>query len=386
MQLPDNAVGPTDVREYRDCARRFEFGMRRHTDAGASPEATSPSNAYGSAVHDALAFMEENEATDEQAIQHAFDKWAKWLEPEDLERLNADLATYHEREPTGVRCVAVEREVRIPLFEHEGETIYLRGKLDRVYQRLDNEEVFVHVDYKSSRWPKTEAEIHEDIQLWTYNLLIHEEWPECSTLVQLYDQLSHGVLPTRKTDEQRDEIKRWLIHQITAILNDTELKPTLNDWCAWCPLMIDCPVVSDLTDYATARIAALAPQEKVGRKMQVNLDPQHFEVYVAELDRVGQAQKVLKRFDESVKGALKQLPTSRRLELGYEVRERGSDVWTPEALRAAHDVLGDRFYEVAGLSKTSLERALGKEDERLATVTGMASRVTGTTMIQKVKS
>lgn len=386
MQLPDNAVGPTDVREYRDCPRRFAFGMRRHTGA-AGPEATSPSNAYGSAVHDALAYAEEHDCSDEEAIQHAFDRWAKWLEPEDLERLTTDLATYREREPTGVRCVAVEREVRIPLFEHNGEMIYLRGKLDRLYQRLDNEAVFVHVDYKSSRWPRTEAEVHEDIQLWAYNLLIHEEWPECETLVQLYDQLSHGVIPTRKTDEQREQIKQWLVHQITAILNDEELTPTLNDWCAWCPIMESCPVIEDLSDFALSKITALAPTETAGRKKVMKLDPSNFEVYVAELDKVGQAQKVLKRYDETVKGALKLMPTSQRAELGYEVRERGADVWTPEALRAAHDVLGDDdFYRAVGMSKTALEKALGKEDDRLTTVTGMATRVTGTTMVQKIKT
>jgi hypothetical protein len=34
--------------------------------------------------------------------------------------------------------------------------IYLRTRIDRLYQRLDNPGVFVHVDYKSSRWPKTQ--------------------------------------------------------------------------------------------------------------------------------------------------------------------------------------------------------------------------------------
>src|SRR3954469_25000723 len=203
MKLPGNAIGPTDIQQYRDCPRRFEFGMQRHTDAGEHPEAQSSSTAYGSAVHEAIAFAEAEAALDDPAIQRAFDLYAKWLEPEDLERLRRDLATYRERDYAGARTVAVEEELRVPLFEHDGETIYLRTRIDRLYQRLDNPAVFIHVDYKSSRWPRSQQEVHEDRQLWLTNYIVHEVWPECETLVQAYDQLNFGVITTRKTDEQR---------------------------------------------------------------------------------------------------------------------------------------------------------------------------------------
>ena len=349
------------MQAYLDCPRRFEFGLRRHTEAGESPEAQGPNTAYGSAVHDAIAYVEENDASDEEGIQHAVKQYGRWLDPDDVQRLRDDLAVYHERDYVGVDTVAVEREVRMPLFVHRGQQIYLRGRLDRVYQRRDNPSVFVHIDYKSSKWPRTEKEVHEDRQLWSYNLLIHEEWPECETLVQVYDQLVHGPLTTRKSEAQREQIREWLILQITAILEDEELAPTKNEWCPWCPIMESCPVVRDLSRFATATIAALAPAEKQGRKTVLNLDEAMFDIYVEQLDDVALAQKVLKRFDESVRDVLRAMPDARRRELGYRLSPRGREVFTPPALRSAHELLGDEFYELIGLSKTAVERLQDKE-------------------------
>lgn len=380
MKLPANAIGPTDIQAYRDCPRRFEFGMRRHTDAGEHPEAQGPSTAYGSAIHEAIAYVESADATDTEAIQTAFDHFAKWLDPEDLERLRTDLTTYRERDYLGVRTVAVEDELRIPLFVNDRNTIHLRTRIDRLYQRLDNPSVFIHVDYKSSRWPKTEKEVHEDRQLWLTNLIVHEVYPECETLVQAYDQLNFGVITTRKTEEQRQLVREWATHQIKTILADDDLNATKNQWCPWCPIMESCPVVGQLSEYALAEIAALAPAEKQGRRTVVKLDPELFEVYVEQLGDVALAQKVLGRFEDSVKATIREMPSSRQTELGFTVEPRSKTTWPPPALRAAHEVLGDDFYDLVGLTKTALER-LG--DDRAETVLAMAVQEDGAPIIKQ---
>lgn len=383
MKLPENAIGPTDIQSYRDCPRRFAFGMNRHTEAGEHPEAQGAATAYGSAIHEAIAFAEAKDATDTQAVQRAFDLYARWLDPEDLERMKNDLRTYRDRDYLGVRTVAVEKEMRVPLFELDGQTYYLRTRIDRLYQRIDNPGVFVHVDYKSSRHPKTQAEVDEDRQFWLTNFIVHEVYPECETLVQVYDALNFGALRVRpKSDEERELIREWAIHQITAIVADESLRATKNQWCPWCPIMESCPVIGRLTHYAMGEIAALAPAEKVGRKTVVNLDPAIFEVYVEQLDDVGLALKVLKRFDESVRGTIKDMPATRQGELGYETRGRMKTSWPPEALRAAHEVLGDEFYEAIGLTKTAVERLPeGQRD----TVMGMAVVEDGAPVVTKTR-
>lgn len=316
--------------------------MQRHTPAGEHPQAQSSSTAYGSAIHEAIAYIESNEATDEQAAQRAFDLYAKWMEPMDLERLLKDLDTYRQRDFTGVRTVAVEQELRIPLFEHEGETIFFRGKIDRLYERLDAPGVFVLIDYKSSGHPRSDADVQSDTQQWAYNLLVHDYFPECVDLVQLYDQLQFGVIPTRKTAEQREQIRQWLIHQITAILHDDEMAPTINDFCAWCPILHDCPVIRRATDFALARIAALG----------VPGDAEGLRTYTDELDDVGRAMKVLKKFEVDVKATMAELPTSALAQLGYRGDYRKASSFSADALRTIHGLMGDDFYDAVGLTKT----------------------------------
>jgi hypothetical protein len=344
VRLPGNAVGITDINQYRACPRRFEFGMQRHTPAGEHPQAQSSSTAYGSAIHEAIAYIEAREATDEQAAQRAFDLYAKWMEPADLGRLTQDLATYRQRDFTGVRTVAVEQELRMPLFEYQGETIYFRGKIDRLYERLDAPGVFVQIDYKSSRHPRSDADVQADTQQWAYNLLVHEVYPECAELVQLYDQLLFGVIPTRKTAEQREQMRAWLIHQITAILNDDALEPTINDFCAWCPILHDCPVVQRATDYAKARILVLGGAPRAAE----------FRVYSDQLDDVGQAIKVLKKFETDVKTTIGELPEAERAQLGYRGDYRKTSGFSPNALRTIHELMGDDFYTAVGLTKTKV--------------------------------
>jgi hypothetical protein len=383
MKLPDNAVGPTDIQQYRDCPRRFEFGMRRHTEAGEHPEAQGPSTAYGSAVHEALAFAEAEAASDDQAVQRAFDLYAKWLDPGDLEQLHRDLATYRERDYLGVRTVAVEKELRIPLFDHEGETIYLRTRIDRLYQRIDNPGVFIHVDYKSSKWPRSAQEVHEDRQLWLTNLIVHEFWPECETLRQVYDQLNFGQLRTDKSAAQRSLIREWAIRQITAILRDQTMNAKKNEWCPWCPILESCPVVRELTHYAAAEIAVLAPERKEGHKTVVDLDPALYDTYVEQLENVGVARKILDRFDESVRRVLREMPARERERYGYDLSNRAKTLWPPEAMQAAHEVLGDEFYELASLSKAALERR--GTDEALRAL-DMAVRNDGAPVVTKRRS
>jgi hypothetical protein len=356
MRLPDNAVGPTDIQQYRDCPRRFEFGMRRHTQAGEHPEAQGPSTAYGSAVHEAIAFAETEVASDEEAVQRAFDLYAKWLEPRDLEQLRTDLETYRARDYAGVRTVAVETELRVPLFEHEGQTMFLRTRIDRLYQRLDNPGVFIHVDYKSSKWPRSAKQVHEDRQLWLTNFIVHEVWPECVMLRQVYDQLNFGQLRTDKNPEQRALIRDWAIKQVTAILHDDRLDPKKNEWCPWCPILESCSVVREMTHYAAAEIAVLAPEHKEGRKIVTELDPALYDTYVGQLENVAIARKILDRFDARVREVLREMPESRREALGYALKNRSATSWPAEAMRAAHEILGDEFYELASLSKTALEQ------------------------------
>jgi hypothetical protein len=372
MRLPDNSVGISDINAWRDCPERMAFGMERWTEAGEPPEAQGPNTAYGSAVHYAIDKTANELMTDLEAIEAAFAEFGKYLDPSDLEMMEADLRTYRERdrEHHG-RLIAAEGEYKVPLFEHEGEMIYFRFKIDRLYQNLADPGVFEHIDYKSSKWRKTQDEVDEDTQMWAYNWGIHEVFPECRDLLQTYDQLHFGEVTTHKGEAQRRQIKAWIINQVKAILADDDLAPTFNEWCPWCPLLPSCKEPLRTSEFAVARLAALAPEAQAGGKL--DLDPDLFEVYISEYERAMVARKALEKFEEAVKDTIRDLPQANRVYHGYDLSMRSQDTWSPSALIELHEMLGDELFRLVKLPKTRV-LSYFKGDDRKADVLALASK------------
>ncbi len=401
MDLPGDSVGPSDIIAYRECAQRFAFGMRRHStlpdrfsifegESAEAPDSESYPTAYGSCVHDAIRVVEETQCTDEEAIDRVWPDYQAWLEPDDGDRLKRDLETYRTRTVLGYRLIGAELEMRVPLFTHEGRIIYLRGRVDVLYQHMQNPGVFLSRDYKSGRVKKGEPEIHRDIQQWLYNLLIHEFFPECVTLTQMYDQLRYGETPTYKSAQQRRQIREFAIHQVKAILADQTLKPKQNQWCQHCPLVMDCRVTHLSADYWKNRLAVLAPEKKVGRKIVVQLteDAMGFDIYMDLLPRIKSSAKAMERFVKEVEAVLRLMPQSQREAYGYALgKPRETDRWGPSELRQVHALLGDDFYHLIGLTKASLERMYGKDSDRMAVIQGLAFKEEGnpTLMAPKVQ-
>lgn len=383
MQIPENQVGISDINTYRDCPTKFEYALRRWTEGSEPPERKHPDTMYGSAIHHAIHLAEADMLSDEEAVQRAFDEFSPYLDPEDMERLEHDLAVYRDRDYAGVRTIANETEVRVPLFVVGGETIYFRGKLDRVYERVDQPGSFIHIDYKSSKWPKTEAEVHKDVQMWAYNMAIFEWWPECQKLLQVYDQLMYGAIPTRKSAAQRRQIKVWLKRQVRAILNNENPEPKFNQWCPYCPLLPDCPEPKRTAEFAAARIAALAPAEEDGGKLV--LDPDLMELYIEQLPDLGTAKKAIEEFEGAVKKAIKDMPEAVRAYHGYRLGGgRRTDNWTPEALRRAHEVMGDEFYALIKMTKGRIKSYLGDDKAKADALLALAEKEAGQPSLQRL--
>jgi hypothetical protein len=95
--------------------------------------------------------------------------------------------------------------------------------------------------------------------------------------------------------------------RLQAILEDDTLAPTQNDWCAYCPLLMECSVTHRSTDFWLRKLAAVAPERKVGRKIMVQLSDSPYDMgeYVELLPKAKMAQNVLKRYIEAVQDALK---------------------------------------------------------------------------------
>lgn len=395
---PDGGVqiGISDILAWRDCAARAKFGRRRLTGKEA-PESWSPQNAYGSAIHHCIQRLDEG-ATPDEAAGEAFALFKQWLEPSDLSRLHEDMAKYLAREMLGVRTLLNEGEISFKLFMHPvlGQ-VWLRCRIDRLYQSLEDPTQLVHVDYKSSKWAKSEEEVGKDLQIWSYNSAIHhyieDLYPELEnvSLQQYYDQLNFGMVPTRKGPEQRQEIDRWLIAAIEAMIDDEDELPTFNEWCPWCPLKMDCPVVQfELTEWAKTRIAALMPREpkkkKDGSDSKVlaapKLDPARLAEYVELLPDVHRAAQVLTAFDDTLKKTLKELPLSDLYALGKTKSERTKRVFTVEAKREIIERVGlGTALMLFDISIAGIERFYGSKEEA-AELIALAERGPGYSVVE----
>ena len=387
MDLPNDAIGISDLIAWRDCPRRMSFSMRRWTEDGDPPEATNESNAYGTAIHEVFRLLEVENLNDDEAIQRAFDQYGGHLWPHDLVRLKKDVAIYHERDPLHVRLIGAEVDVRVPLLKWNGKTIYFRGQIDRLYERLDQPGRFIHRDYKSSKWPKTQAEVNEDLQMWAYNWLIHEYWPECEDILQVYDQLEAGEIETRKSEHQRREIREWIKRQTMAVLNDDPadgqgdglLKPKFNDWCPYCPIAESCEVPAQLSPFAKDRMDALS---EIGDDEPIDLE--RVRRYVDDLADAETARKLLERYEKKVKALVKELPPDDQERLGFGSYRRNNTVWSSDALEAIYELLGPEFFSLASLSKGRIEDYLAG-DPRLDAVQRLARKEPGALVLTRRK-
>ena len=391
MELPGDSIGISDVIGWRDCPRRFSYQMRRHTGNGTqsddrTPEAGSWATAYGSAIHAAI-HASDTGFDDDAAIQAAWDEWGRYLRPSDLDALREDLAVYHQRDFRNVRTVMNEEEFRVPLLKHDGRQIYFRGKIDRLYERLDALGSFIHVDYKSSRWPKTDAEINEDEQLWAYNFGLYEWMPEINSLLQFYEQLHFGQLHTRKTDDQRRQMGDWLRANVLAILHDDDvqgdglLRPKKNEWCAWCPILESCPIVLELTEFALIELELLAPTQKVGRKSQPFIEADRIEEYMEALGQAKDAQAILKRFTDAMRDILLKMDEVDRATYGYKLQPRTQTKFTGAGLEQLHEMLGPDFFEVASVTKTALESFFQGDESGLQSAMDLAVQEAGSSAV-----
>jgi hypothetical protein len=381
VKLPENSVGISDLLDHRECPRRMSWKMRRHVARGQQSERSTPEAAvhgavwsrdYGSAVHLLFALVEDG-FSDERALQLTWNEHGRGLDPEDLDLLRDDLAAYRRRDFANMRTVALEDDLRVPLFVYRGEVIYFRFRLDRLYERLDAPGTYVHIDYKSSKWPRSREEVNADKQLWAYNWAIHELLPEVETLVQVYDQLRHGRELTRKSDDQRSQIREWLIAETTSVLEneswqqDGLLDYSYNEWCAYCPIMESCGVVLDLSDFALTRIEALSR----------DLDGVAVDEYLEDFEKAKGAKRVLERFIESVNDMARRMPQHKRERLGVRLASRSRTVFTPEAAMALHDRVGERFYELVRITQAGVRSGLADDPALRDWALGLAERQAG---------
>lgn len=371
----DWSIGISDIKGWRECPARFARGMLRHVELpphlqlrpgerAEPPGHTNWTNAYGSAIHHAIHLVDAEGYGHKRAVEAAMSEYGPWLAPADVALLFDDLQTFEARRPLGVTLVAAEADMRVPLFvTDEGQQIFFRFKLDVLYRLINNPSVFLHRDYKSTRWPKTQQEVHSDEQLWAYNFAIHEHYPECERLLQTWDGLKFGEISTSKNDAQRAQVKLWLIENVKAIMADDVYRPKLNDFCRYCELAVPCRETKRATTFWRGKLALTAPLVKDGRKTRVALadDGDEVERIIQEdLPEMQRVRKHIEHVEKELKEVIRELPDEDRQRLGWALQSRTSKRMPAEGLRELHAMLGDLFYELVSLPQTAIDSYFGK--------------------------
>jgi hypothetical protein len=349
----------------------MENGMRRHItlpdgSKDEPPEHRNWTNAYGSAVHDAISYIENKDLTNQQAVEKAWKTWGPYLDPEDLALLKQDLDKYRGDTPLGMRLVTAEADVKVPLFIQDGVQYYFRFKVDALYQVIAEPTVFFFRDYKSSKHAKSDKEVHEDWQMSSYDWGIHELYPECQRLVISYEQLRFGNVITSRSDLQREQIRDWLIENVKAIIADGAMKPKINDFCRWCPLIMECSETERSTRYWRGTLAVLAPMTKEGRKTKIEFadEGDDFERLISNvLPRAIQVRKHLEMFEKELKSKLEAMPSSERERLGWKTEDRKTRKVTAEGLARIHEAVGPVFYNLVSLTKRNVDLWIGKPEK-----------------------
>lgn len=366
--LPNNSIGISDILDWRECPRRMQHGMRRHVvlpngQKDEPPGHTDWTNAYGSAIHDAIHIVETVGCDNDEAVDVIWPKYATYLAPDELALLKEDMDTYRGDTPTGMELIAAERDVRVPLLVYEGVQVYFRFKIDALYRRIQDHTAFYQRDYKSSKHRRSQADVDKDPQMWAYNFGIHDLYPECASLIQSYEQLRFGNLLTSKNGEQRQQMREWLERTVLAMIADTTHEPKQNEWCPYCPLVLTCDQTKRATRYWRGRLAVLAPMTLEGRKTKIAFgsEADDLEYMMREvLPQIIRTRKHIEAAEKGLKALIEGLTNEERERLGWKLAERKVKVTDPEGLRMIHEAMGDAFYEVISLVGGKVETVLGK--------------------------
>lgn len=227
------------------------------------------------------------------------------------------------------------------------------GYIDKIKYDPDKD-VLKIIDYKTSWVPLSYKEADDDEQLSMYDLVASYLFPEYKNIKEELHYVRHGeVVYTSRTEEERETFKDWVINMYYLILQEDDPKPTLNNYCGYCPIREECPAYTELI-----------------RETDVKFDPLEDKSY-QELDEelvdVAQKAKILyarkQEIENIFKGDLKK-NDNENLDLGEYERYLSPIKKTNYDVQTVIDHLPDDYEGVMSVTKGKVDK-LVKDDDKL---------------------
>lgn len=342
-------MSATRMSMYLSCKWKYYCNYILHL-----PKKSNVSFKLGIAVHEALAeagmVWKRNQKFAKEDIVRIKDMYNTVAAKEGL----ADTNIYHE----GMQMVLsrvnnfangeiLTIEDRFRVSTDEG--VMLIGAMDKV-EALSDDTVLV-VDYKTSKYFETSAELKSDIQLSVYDVVASIKYPEYKRIILSLDYLRGDQVFTYRTSEERRGFLDYMlaIYKEMLKLEKEDCTPMLNDMCNWC----------DFTDNCTAYQEALA-----GRSL-LKKNPEEYdnEELVKDYLEVKSKKRIIDNRERQLKQyILEKIKTGEKDLIGQGkqlyIRQNSSVAYD---VRSVYDALPlDDFLDVIRVSKKSVDDKLMK--------------------------
>ncbi len=156
---------------------------------------------------------------------------------------------YKKNQPWNFNAVDLESHFEVLLVDPEQKKEHtLAGKIDRI-DKIDSEDVYEIIDYKTSKKMPGQKEVDNDLQLSVYHLALRDRWPHVSPekiKLSLY-YLKHGEkISTLRDEEQLQKTKKNILNSINdiekRIENNYDFPPYPSGLCDYCDYREICPM------------------------------------------------------------------------------------------------------------------------------------------------
>jgi CRISPR/Cas system-associated exonuclease Cas4 (RecB family) len=195
----------------------------------------------------------------------------------------------------------------------------LIGAIDRIVE-IDDDTIGI-IDYKTSKFAMSGAELRSDIQLSMYDLVANIMYPDYKKRVLVMDYLRSKPVYSYRSDTEREEFTKFIsqIYQSILDTHEDDLKPTLNKFCSNCDYKSYCPAYS--------QVLGASDQNYVAAELLNNVE------LITEWEDVKNRKKVLEERERE----LKMVVSDRIRETGNNLQGEGKELIVRQNSRVMYD-------------------------------------------------
>jgi len=287
MNKKNIKMSATRMSTFLQCKYKYFCNYILH-----KPKLPNISFKLGISVHDALKTAGEIWKKKEKFTKYDFEKVKKaYIEKAAQEGIQ-DLGIYDEgmnmvlekmRDFEVGKIVTVEDKFNV--VTDDGVPII--GAMDKVVEL--NKDTILVVDYKTSKYVYTQAEMKSDIQMSIYDLVANIKFPQYKRIILTLDYLRSTSVYTYRTNKERKSFSQYLLAVYNEMLNleERDAKPLLNDMCNWCDFRNECPAYIEASK-----------NDKVIKK---KLEDQNEDELVSEYLDIRNRKRVLDNYEKRLK-------------------------------------------------------------------------------------